>query len=235
MFFLLPKSYYLKPTRNGFTLIELLVVISIISLLASIVMASLKEARSKARDIQRVIGMREFQKAVELYHAQNGKYPQGKDACSQPNLRRWLTCLQCAGSSFCHYDSTGMNSEIGTFLRQRPCDPLLPNNNTNGGCNYFDPVDYTNANQLGFFYKTNADRSEYKIGTSRVVENIDHVPQNMLDQKFIPGASQDKTISIYSSEKSRYWTRTCLSNAIAGEEDCDLCNSVTNIPCNDHP
>lgn len=64
----------MKNTK-GFTLIELLVVIAIIGILASVVMASLNSARSKASDARLKRDLQELSKAVELYHSTNGSYP----------------------------------------------------------------------------------------------------------------------------------------------------------------
>lgn len=62
--------------KNGFTLIELLVVISIISLLASIVLASLNSARVKARDARRIADLGQIRTALEFFFDTNGFYPQ---------------------------------------------------------------------------------------------------------------------------------------------------------------
>ncbi len=64
-----------KKLTKGFTLIELLVVIAIIGLLSSIVLASLNQARVKARDSRRMSDLHQIQLALELYRAGNGKYP----------------------------------------------------------------------------------------------------------------------------------------------------------------
>lgn len=62
----------------GFTLIELLVVVAIISLLSSVILALVKDARQKAQikafrsEVQQLIN------ALELYRADNGIYP-GQD------------------------------------------------------------------------------------------------------------------------------------------------------------
>ena len=61
--------------NKGFTLIELLVVISIISLLTSIVLANLNEARKKGRDAARIRNIGETRTALQLYFNDNGKYP----------------------------------------------------------------------------------------------------------------------------------------------------------------
>ena len=61
--------------KKGFTLIELLVVISIIGVLATIVISSLNDAQSRARDARRERDIKTIQTALELYHLDNGTYP----------------------------------------------------------------------------------------------------------------------------------------------------------------
>src|SRR3989338_3128827 len=53
---------------TGFTLIELLVVISIIGLLSSVVLASLNNARAKARDTRRIQDFKQISTALYLYY-----------------------------------------------------------------------------------------------------------------------------------------------------------------------
>ena len=62
--------------NKGFTLIELLVVIAIIGVLASIVLASLNSARTKARDARRLADLNQIGIALEFYLDSGGvKYP----------------------------------------------------------------------------------------------------------------------------------------------------------------
>lgn len=60
--------------KRGFTLIELLVVIAIISLLSSVVLTSLSNARVKARDAQRRASLRGLATANELRFNDIGSY-----------------------------------------------------------------------------------------------------------------------------------------------------------------
>ena len=62
---------------KGFTLIELLVVIAIIGLLASVVLASLADARAKGRYAQVISQMRQIAQAAEI--ANNGTYAGDED------------------------------------------------------------------------------------------------------------------------------------------------------------
>lgn len=64
------------PNNNkGFTLIELLLVISIISLLSSIVLASLSNVREKAIVTKAVAELKSLQTAIAQYQLQNGIVP----------------------------------------------------------------------------------------------------------------------------------------------------------------
>ncbi len=66
---------YINSGRSGFTLIELLVVIAIITILSTLVLASLNKARLKARDVKRLSDMRQVMNALEFYYDENGQYP----------------------------------------------------------------------------------------------------------------------------------------------------------------
>lgn len=65
----------LKSSSKGFTLIELMVVISIIALLSSIVLASIKSARDRADNSRVVSELKSLQVALELHKNQLGVYP----------------------------------------------------------------------------------------------------------------------------------------------------------------
>jgi prepilin-type N-terminal cleavage/methylation domain-containing protein len=76
--------------KTGFTLIELLVVIAIIGVLASIVLASLNNARRKSRDARRITDIKQLQLALELYFdawdasgaGTGSQYPLGGPTCA---------------------------------------------------------------------------------------------------------------------------------------------------------
>lgn len=65
-----------RQKQASFTLIELLVVIAIIGILATIVLVSLSNARTKARDARRETDMHQFSVAMEMYYdANSATYP----------------------------------------------------------------------------------------------------------------------------------------------------------------
>ncbi|MDP3779477.1 MAG: type II secretion system protein [bacterium] len=73
-----------RNSKSGFTLIELLVVIAIIGVLASVVLASLNNARRKARDARRVTDLKQLQLALTLYYDGTGaqQYPLAGTDCA---------------------------------------------------------------------------------------------------------------------------------------------------------
>ncbi len=194
--------------QRGFTLIELLVVIAIIGILASVVLVSLAQARVKARDSIRVQNLKQVALALEMYALENGgKYPDQIQTCGSLSSddSRGEECWQCGVD--CRYDASALENSVGLFIKPRPCDPSLPNHNSDGGCaNRFLGL---NGKDQGFFYRVNRNRTEYKITMAQVVENWDNVPVNMQDGGFLPTDPDDKSISISSSENSKYWTRNC--------------------------
>ena len=75
--------YRRNKSDAGFTLIELLVVIAIIGVLASIVLASLNNARRKSRDARRITDIKQIGLALQLYFDGVGanQFPVGVAKC----------------------------------------------------------------------------------------------------------------------------------------------------------
>lgn len=118
--------------NKGFTLIELLVVISIISLLSSIVFASLNGARAKARDVRRMQDLRQIQLALAMFAEDHGgKYPP-----SPGGLRGTCPLGNSKGS-------TGPDGWIPNLAPQYIS--ILPN----------DPKPFVNGDEKCYLYKSN--------------------------------------------------------------------------------
>jgi prepilin-type N-terminal cleavage/methylation domain-containing protein len=101
--------------RNGFTLIELLMVISIISLLSTIILASLSTARSKSRDATRIASLRQMANALEIYYLNNNyTYP-------LPSPAGWVYSCPSPGANWIKngVDTTWSNAIISS----QPHDP----------------------------------------------------------------------------------------------------------------
>lgn len=66
-------------SSRGFTLIEILTVLVILSILISVIYVSASGARENARNKAMQASLKETQLALELYKAQNGRYPIAAD------------------------------------------------------------------------------------------------------------------------------------------------------------
>lgn len=140
------KNHGHKSIVWGFTLIELLVVISIIGILSSIVLASLNRARSRARDTQRITGIKQIQLALELYFdgAGNSNYP--------PEVSGATACSATA--------QYGLETLVTTnYMPILPRDPS--SSNSTSGCYIYNAAD-------------SGTRTTYHLGAS--LENLDASP-----------------------------------------------------------
>lgn len=119
---LLNKKTKVNKYRSGFTLIELLVVISIISLLSSIVLVQISNARIKGRNSQRLQLVRQYANALALYALDNnGLYPTD----SGPGNYCLGTTGYCFtyGTSYPTGFSTSINTALSPYISALPSDP----------------------------------------------------------------------------------------------------------------
>ena len=61
--------------RSGFTLIELLAVIAVIAILSTITVVTISTSHARFRDAKRISDVKQMQVALELYYADQSRYP----------------------------------------------------------------------------------------------------------------------------------------------------------------
>jgi prepilin-type N-terminal cleavage/methylation domain-containing protein len=107
--------------KKGFTLIELLVVIAIIGMLSSIVLSSLRTARTKAEDTGKIRELQEIRNALQLYYTDNGYYPGGLEWINQltGSSKKYIPSIN--GSNFAYVGVTSTNTTCGTLIIAGGC------------------------------------------------------------------------------------------------------------------
>ena len=199
--------------------------IAIISLLASIVLVSLGQARAKARDSKRVQDLIQVRNALELFYSDFGYYP--KSTVPSPGSG-FQTCWDCnqfpigGGLADFNFDTTKLgggvppnppytgdppyydgletNTKNIIYLKPRPADPLTP------------PIGYFTGNDAlrGYWYMTNG--SDYKIAIAGTWEgSVAAIPGGFIhDPNFMysgvtNAGDKNQTISL-SSSGAKCWT-----------------------------
>ena len=122
----------IKKNTKGFTLIELLVVVAIISLLSSIVLASVDAARVRARDARRKTDFYTLQNALELYHLDHGEYPQIVRNHSNSDQRAF-----CASDWTCWSPGGVFYNMMQPYISELPQDPKPVFNPSNYGAHFY--------------------------------------------------------------------------------------------------
>ncbi|MEN9921325.1 MAG: ral secretion pathway protein [Candidatus Parcubacteria bacterium] len=134
--------------QKGFTLIELLVVVAIISLLSSVVMAALNDARARARDARRIEDLRQINNAIQLYIQDHGEAPE-VDGGTHVSY----SSHQNGG------DWDNLADMLRPYIKKMPVDPLndtpIPN---------AIKVNTTYSNAFGYVYRRIENHSDYCPG-----------------------------------------------------------------------
>ena len=126
--------------KKNFSTFEIFIVLAVIGLLMAVSLIILSEFQSRARDAQRLSGLKEIQKAVEMYRLDNGEYPGGGKwggLYYEANSPSWISFMSLLsgyladpisdplpGSDHQYYFySNGVDYKIRTVL-EKPSDGL---------------------------------------------------------------------------------------------------------------
>lgn len=129
--------------KKGFTLLEVIIVLAIIGILAAMLYSSFGPSRELSRDAKRQTDLGQVQLALEVYKAQNGRYPeQGCGGSTTwtgpgPHSASWLNNANC---------DDWIDDLVPDYIAKLPVDPA------------FEMED-----NKGYMYNTDAAGTSYKL------------------------------------------------------------------------
>lgn len=147
-------------TKKGFTLIELLVVIAIIGILSSVVIVSLNNARSKARDASRKSNAQAMATAIALYSS--GQSPEmAPEVNATCTMDGWTVDPTVGARVGCPTDYAAPTGDLlSVYLKTLPIDATA---NTYGYMNEGSNTSYCMVthqenvnNQAGYVFECNS-------------------------------------------------------------------------------
>lgn len=185
------NSSILKRSGGGFTLVEVLITITIIGILVSIMTLNFLEARKVARDKIRMSALKELQVAINLYKAQNGRYPEvgcsagsGVWAGPGPQEGANVTCDQYI---------VGL---VPNYIAELPRDP---NQESDLGEGFMYVTDAT-----GSVYKAMVHGSVEKQFVTSYADEFARCPASNGSGHCGPGGPQNYVYAIYS-KGTEWW------------------------------
>ena len=163
--------------QRSFTLIELLVVIAIVGVLAALVMPSINNARTKARDAKRLEDLRQFSSALEMYYSDNNHYPvweEGggfQDESASTTLAASLVPKYLASlpkdplpSKYVYYyqsDATGSLYKGAAYMETSSGQQEKAATDGGTASKYYEAFSFKGADQIDFSGNPNDDDSDF--------------------------------------------------------------------------
>lgn len=118
--------------QDGFTLIELVMVLAIISVLSALGLTTYRRATFRAKNVQKIVNLKEAAKAINAYVIENGTLPADLEA-TRNGGSTFVACLgkttsdrdgdgltDCDVTTAPYEESTTLNNDIRTVMNALP-------------------------------------------------------------------------------------------------------------------
>lgn len=106
--------------QKGFTIVELLIVIVVIAILASLSIVAFNGVQVRARNTQTISATKEYIKAVHMYAADNGSYPNISGACLGTGYEYQGITGRCGGEVTSINEKPAFNTAIEKYMSSFP-------------------------------------------------------------------------------------------------------------------
>lgn len=159
----LKKKHNIPTGKRGFTIVELLIVIVIIAILAAITIVAYNGVQKRARDSKRQSDVNVIVKALELYYADKGSFPNAS------NYTPGSTVINSSWSTTADGSWANLQAALQPYVSKLPTPPTSSTGAAISGGDNYDYVGFANSTYCG----TTSGQGYY------LTYNLDNGPQAM--------------------------------------------------------